>query len=219
MKGYYDRQIPLTLNYSWWEVSFCNLIFNPYLQDSLRKPDRRLICESSNRGLSLQHAGRFSVNWFILFNDALVHAQVSQHISTSKAFSLSNNMTCFSYSEGKVLRHSLQYCLNSKWYLFSCSNVIFRHLITIGMVSFSCFQEEGANKEPVKPSFLQSSKEKNSAEKAWGEGNGSVGTQWSFPFPCLQFSTHHIFSLSTLWVEALSEEAGNVWVLLIVMLK
>uniref|UniRef100_A0A493TDI4 Alsin Rho guanine nucleotide exchange factor ALS2 n=1 Tax=Anas platyrhynchos platyrhynchos TaxID=8840 RepID=A0A493TDI4_ANAPP len=54
------------------------------MTDSLRKPDRRLICESSNRGLSLQHAGRFSVNWFILFNDALVHAQVSQHISTSK---------------------------------------------------------------------------------------------------------------------------------------
>uniref|UniRef100_A0A8C5RU35 Alsin Rho guanine nucleotide exchange factor ALS2 n=1 Tax=Laticauda laticaudata TaxID=8630 RepID=A0A8C5RU35_LATLA len=46
------------------------------MTDSLRKPERRLICESSNRGLSLQHAGRFSVNWFILFNDALVHAQV-----------------------------------------------------------------------------------------------------------------------------------------------
>lgn len=47
-------------------------------QDSLRKPERRLLCESSNRALSLQHAGRFSVNWFILFNDALVHAQVRQ---------------------------------------------------------------------------------------------------------------------------------------------
>lgn len=45
-------------------------------QDSLRKPERRLLCESSNRALSLQHAGRFSVNWFILFNDVLVHAQV-----------------------------------------------------------------------------------------------------------------------------------------------
>ncbi|XP_064419608.1 alsin isoform X1 [Latimeria chalumnae] len=45
------------------------------MTDSLRKPDRRLICESSNKGLTLQHAGRFSVNWFILFNDALVHAQ------------------------------------------------------------------------------------------------------------------------------------------------
>lgn len=46
-------------------------------QDSLRKPHRRLICESSNKALTLQNAGRFSVNWFILFNDALVHAQVS----------------------------------------------------------------------------------------------------------------------------------------------
>ncbi|XP_077175277.1 alsin isoform X2 [Paroedura picta] len=49
------------------------------MTDSLRKPERRLICESSNRGMSLQHAGRFSVNWFILFNDALVHAQFSTH--------------------------------------------------------------------------------------------------------------------------------------------
>ncbi|XP_069471605.1 alsin isoform X2 [Ambystoma mexicanum] len=49
------------------------------MTDSLRKPHRRLICESSNRGLSLQNAGRFSVNWFILFNDALVHAQFSTH--------------------------------------------------------------------------------------------------------------------------------------------
>lgn len=45
-------------------------------QDSLRKPHRRLICESSNKALTLQNAGRFSVNWFILFNDALIHAQV-----------------------------------------------------------------------------------------------------------------------------------------------
>ncbi|XP_070969540.1 alsin-like isoform X1 [Oncorhynchus clarkii lewisi] len=43
--------------------------------DSLRKPRRRLICESSNKALTLQNSGRFSVNWFILFNDALVHAQ------------------------------------------------------------------------------------------------------------------------------------------------
>ncbi|MGH0148208.1 UNVERIFIED_CONTAM: hypothetical protein FKN15_043123 [Acipenser sinensis] len=47
--------------------------------DSLRKPSRRLICESSNKALTLQSAGRFSVNWFILFNDALVHAQFSTH--------------------------------------------------------------------------------------------------------------------------------------------
>ncbi|XP_040888360.1 alsin isoform X2 [Toxotes jaculatrix] len=49
------------------------------LSDSLRKPHRRLICESSNKALTLQNAGRFSVNWFILFNDALVHAQFSTH--------------------------------------------------------------------------------------------------------------------------------------------
>ncbi|KAM4626097.1 alsin [Discoglossus pictus] len=49
------------------------------MTDSLRKPDRRLICESSNKGLSLLNAGRFSVNWFMLFNDALVHAQFSTH--------------------------------------------------------------------------------------------------------------------------------------------
>ncbi|KAI4876025.1 hypothetical protein NFI96_002868 [Prochilodus magdalenae] len=45
------------------------------MTDSLRKPLRRLVCESSNKALTLQNAGRFSVNWFILFNDALVHAQ------------------------------------------------------------------------------------------------------------------------------------------------
>uniref|UniRef100_A0A6Q2YTM8 Alsin Rho guanine nucleotide exchange factor ALS2 b n=1 Tax=Esox lucius TaxID=8010 RepID=A0A6Q2YTM8_ESOLU len=45
------------------------------MTDSLRKPHRRLVCESSNKTLMLQNAGRFSVNWFILFNDALVHAQ------------------------------------------------------------------------------------------------------------------------------------------------
>lgn len=54
------------------------------LQDSLKTPHRRLICESSNKALTLQNAGRFSVNWFILFNDALVHAQVSgAHVRSS----------------------------------------------------------------------------------------------------------------------------------------
>ncbi|TNM94009.1 hypothetical protein fugu_002185 [Takifugu bimaculatus] len=49
------------------------------MTDSLKTPHRRLICESSNKALTLQNAGRFSVNWFILFNDALVHAQFSTH--------------------------------------------------------------------------------------------------------------------------------------------
>uniref|UniRef100_A0A8C7JW76 Alsin Rho guanine nucleotide exchange factor ALS2 n=1 Tax=Oncorhynchus kisutch TaxID=8019 RepID=A0A8C7JW76_ONCKI len=44
--------------------------------DVLRNPQRRLVYESSNKSLTLQNAGRFSVNWFILFNDALIHAQV-----------------------------------------------------------------------------------------------------------------------------------------------
>uniref|UniRef100_A0A669C6P5 Alsin Rho guanine nucleotide exchange factor ALS2 n=1 Tax=Oreochromis niloticus TaxID=8128 RepID=A0A669C6P5_ORENI len=54
-------------------------IFPGKMTDSLRKPYRRLICESSNKSLTLQNAGRFSVNWFILFNDVLVHAQFSTH--------------------------------------------------------------------------------------------------------------------------------------------
>ncbi|XP_051814997.1 alsin-like isoform X1 [Acanthochromis polyacanthus] len=41
----------------------------------LRLPRRRVVCESSNRSLTLQNAGRFSSHWFILFNDALVHTQ------------------------------------------------------------------------------------------------------------------------------------------------
>ncbi|XP_015214850.2 alsin isoform X1 [Lepisosteus oculatus] len=55
--------------YHFWKT------FPGKMTDSLRKPSRRLICESSNKALTLQNAGRFSVNWFILFNDALVHAQ------------------------------------------------------------------------------------------------------------------------------------------------
>ncbi|XP_077393600.1 alsin-like isoform X3 [Festucalex cinctus] len=45
----------------------------------LRLPQRRVLCESSNRTLTLQGAGRFSNHWFILFNDALVHIQFSTH--------------------------------------------------------------------------------------------------------------------------------------------
>ncbi|KAM6946062.1 alsin-like [Aplochiton taeniatus] len=45
--------------------------------DPLRSPERRVVCESSNRTLTLQNAGRFSNVWFLLFNDALVQAQLS----------------------------------------------------------------------------------------------------------------------------------------------
>ncbi|XP_077435487.1 alsin-like isoform X3 [Vanacampus margaritifer] len=47
--------------------------------EGLRLPQRRVLCESSNRTLTLQGAGRFSNHWFILFNDALVHIQFSTH--------------------------------------------------------------------------------------------------------------------------------------------
>ncbi|XP_051564590.1 alsin isoform X2 [Myxocyprinus asiaticus] len=53
--------------------------------ESLRKPSRRLVCESSNKALTLQNAGRFSISWFILFNDVLVHAQGT--IPSKKLFS------------------------------------------------------------------------------------------------------------------------------------
>lgn len=43
--------------------------------EGLRLPRRRVVCESSNRSLTLQNAGRFSNHWFILFNDTLVHSQ------------------------------------------------------------------------------------------------------------------------------------------------
>ncbi|XP_047457325.1 alsin-like isoform X2 [Mugil cephalus] len=43
----------------------------------LRLPRRRVVCESSNRSLTPQNAGRFSNHWFILFNDVLVHTQGS----------------------------------------------------------------------------------------------------------------------------------------------
>uniref|UniRef100_A0AAQ4QXW3 Alsin Rho guanine nucleotide exchange factor ALS2 a n=1 Tax=Gasterosteus aculeatus aculeatus TaxID=481459 RepID=A0AAQ4QXW3_GASAC len=42
----------------------------------LRLPQRRVVCESGNRSLTLQNAGRFSNHWFILFNDTLVHTQL-----------------------------------------------------------------------------------------------------------------------------------------------
>ncbi|XP_028292919.1 alsin-like isoform X2 [Gouania willdenowi] len=43
--------------------------------EALRLPQRRVVCESSNRTLTPSTAKRFSSHWFILFNDALVHTQ------------------------------------------------------------------------------------------------------------------------------------------------
>ncbi|XP_027020317.2 alsin isoform X1 [Tachysurus fulvidraco] len=65
--------------YTFWRT------FSEKSLESLRKPTRRLLCESINKGLTLQNAGRFSVNSFFLFNDALVHAQGT--ISSKKFFS------------------------------------------------------------------------------------------------------------------------------------
>ncbi|XP_047226297.1 alsin-like isoform X4 [Girardinichthys multiradiatus] len=53
--------------------------------ESLRLPQRRVVCESSNRSLTPQNAGRFSNHWFILFNDVLVHTQGS--LSSQSFFS------------------------------------------------------------------------------------------------------------------------------------
>lgn len=49
------------------------------------EPQRRVVCESSNRSLTLQNAGRFSNHWFMLFNDALVHTQVHTHPAPRKS--------------------------------------------------------------------------------------------------------------------------------------
>uniref|UniRef100_A0A3P9C1D1 Alsin Rho guanine nucleotide exchange factor ALS2 n=1 Tax=Maylandia zebra TaxID=106582 RepID=A0A3P9C1D1_9CICH len=57
------------------EIYVCDFV----LQECLRLPRRRVVCESSNRSLTPQNAGRFSNHWFILFNDALVHTQFSTH--------------------------------------------------------------------------------------------------------------------------------------------
>nr|XP_057908425.1 alsin isoform X2 [Doryrhamphus excisus] len=77
------------------EAEYTSLFWKSFpgkMTDSLRKPHRRLICESSNKALTLQNSGRFSVNWFILFNDALVHAQgvapYKNLFSTHHVFSL-----------------------------------------------------------------------------------------------------------------------------------
>ncbi|KAM4561620.1 alsin-like isoform 1-T2 [Fundulus diaphanus] len=60
--------------------------------ENLRLPQRRLLCESSNRSLTPLSAGRFSNHWFILFNDVLVHTQGSlpsqSFFSTHHVYSL-----------------------------------------------------------------------------------------------------------------------------------
>lgn len=100
-----------TLSPNQWEVGLSFCLFPP--QDSLRKPERRLICESSNRGLSLQHAGRFSVNWFILFNDALVHAQVSQPAGTKPSLCFKQHFSYIFFIQWSfcVVKINLKLCV------------------------------------------------------------------------------------------------------------
>ncbi|KAF7216143.1 alsin isoform X1 [Nothobranchius furzeri] len=60
--------------------------------EALQIPQRRVVCESSNRSLVLQNSGRFSSHWFILFNDVLVHMQGAipsqSFLSTHRVFPL-----------------------------------------------------------------------------------------------------------------------------------
>lgn len=64
-------------------------------QEVLRLPQRRVVCESSNRSLTLQNAGRFSNHWFILFNDTLVHTQVHTHANTENLYKKDPNYIIF----------------------------------------------------------------------------------------------------------------------------
>uniref|UniRef100_A0AAQ4PAV9 Alsin Rho guanine nucleotide exchange factor ALS2 a n=1 Tax=Gasterosteus aculeatus aculeatus TaxID=481459 RepID=A0AAQ4PAV9_GASAC len=63
----------------------------------LRLPQRRVVCESGNRSLTLQNAGRFSNHWFILFNDTLVHTQVRTH---TRSVPLQTQFQIFNFSDG-----------------------------------------------------------------------------------------------------------------------
>lgn len=65
------------------------------LQEVLRLPQRRVVCESSNRSLTLHNAGRFTHHWFILFNDALVHMQVDRRARVCSAGSRSRLLSFF----------------------------------------------------------------------------------------------------------------------------
>ncbi|XP_071823129.1 alsin-like isoform X4 [Apostichopus japonicus] len=62
------------------------------LAESLKRPDRRIIRDSRKKPLQLVNAGRLSSNWFLLFNDVIVHAQPSagsQIFTTHHVYNLS----------------------------------------------------------------------------------------------------------------------------------
>ncbi|KAI3356099.1 hypothetical protein L3Q82_017364, partial [Scortum barcoo] len=108
----------------------------------LRLPRRRLVCESSNRSLTLQNAGRFSNHWFMLFNDALVHTQgaipsqslvsisdislptfTSSHQPTNQPINQTNNMFTLSF---ELQQHGSAYTLTGSRGIMSriCRKVV-----------------------------------------------------------------------------------------------
>ncbi|XP_060076194.1 alsin-like [Ylistrum balloti] len=56
---------------------FWETINQQKLVDALKIPSRRVVRDSKTHPLSLQGAGRFSANYFVLFNDLFVHIQYS----------------------------------------------------------------------------------------------------------------------------------------------
>ncbi|XP_078459806.1 alsin isoform X1 [Lampetra fluviatilis] len=73
------------------------------LTESLRRPERRLVRESRSCPLALHHTARFSIHWFILFNDAFIHAQFSSH----QVFPLST-VWAEPFSDEDATRHTLR---------------------------------------------------------------------------------------------------------------
>nr|XP_032812903.1 alsin-like isoform X5 [Petromyzon marinus] len=73
------------------------------LTESLRRPERRLVRESRSCPLALHHTARFSFHWFILFNDAFIHAQFSSH----QVFPLST-VWAELFSDEDATRHTLR---------------------------------------------------------------------------------------------------------------
>ncbi|XP_031661668.1 alsin isoform X3 [Oncorhynchus kisutch] len=140
--------------------------------DVLRNPQRRLVYESSNKSLTLQNAGRFSVNWFILFNDALIHAQGT---IPSKSFFSSHHVyslaTLWVEPITVLSPFSSHLIMSTPWPLSGWNQSLF------------CL-----------PSVLISS--------CLLPGHSLGGTNHCSV--SLQFSSHHVYSLATLWVEPIT---------------
>uniref|UniRef100_A0A667WVS1 Alsin Rho guanine nucleotide exchange factor ALS2 n=1 Tax=Myripristis murdjan TaxID=586833 RepID=A0A667WVS1_9TELE len=101
-------------------------------QEVLRLPERRVVCESSDRSLTLQNAGRFSNHWFILFNDALVHTQIRISPSVSPQFSSHHVYPLSCLWVKPVTENSsglwVEMCLMSLFSLSVCQNKWLRSL-------------------------------------------------------------------------------------------